>query len=102
MNEQPRMAQATVREVLLACLPPGVPPSFKSIDHASFVGRGRSRTITGNLTMFDGEPAVVDLTPWAFGWSHRFTSLPGGDVSFEEGQWTRVPALASPAPKGET
>lgn len=80
-------------EVLLACLPPGCPPSFRAIVSASFRGTGKRRTITAELIMFDGQTATVALTPWEFGWSHRYSELPGGDISFEDSRWQRVSDL---------
>lgn len=85
-----------VRETLEAVLPPGVHPSFSAILAARYEGTGRTRAITAELRMIDGHPATVRLTPWAFGWSHRFTSLPGGDLSFEDGRWVRIGADGEP------
>lgn len=81
-----------VRDVLLSCLPPGVPPSFKSIDYVRTEGRGRSLEIIAGLTMFDDAPATVRFRQWSLGWSHQFTIMPGGPASFEDGVWKRVPA----------
>jgi hypothetical protein len=82
---------AVVKETLLACLPDGVPPSFRTVDSAALAGHGRGQTITATLTMFDGLPATVRLSRWSLGWSHQFTEMPGGAASFAEGQWRRLP-----------
>ncbi len=75
------------RAILLAALPDGVPPSFSRIDRASFVGK---REIIAHLTMFDGLKAVAHFRKWALGWSTGWDDMPGGDISFEDGAWTRV------------
>lgn len=81
---------AVVRKVLLAALPPGVPPSFRTIIRAHSEGRGKARQITADLVMVDGMPATVRLRQWEHGWSHQFTAMPGGALSFEDGAWVRV------------
>jgi hypothetical protein len=83
-------ARQIVIDTLMSVLPAGVSPSFANIDSATETGRGDSREITAALTMFDGLPATVCLKPWAFGWSHQWMSLPGGDLSFEDGRWQRL------------
>ncbi|WP_038367779.1 hypothetical protein [Bosea sp. UNC402CLCol] len=80
-------ADALVRQTLEAVLPPNVPPSFRDIVGARFVGKN---AVTAGLIMVDGLPATVSLTRWAFGWSHRFTHMEGGALSFENGAWVRV------------
>ena len=90
-------AREIVQETLLNVLPPGVPPSFVSITSARFDGRNR---IDARLIMVDGLPAAVNLTRWALGWSHRFTEMPGGALSFENGEWVRV--ADEPAGSGRT
>jgi hypothetical protein len=79
-----------VAAVLADVLPPGVPPSYRTIVRASRTGRGKAAEITAELVMVDGLPAVVMLRPWAYGWSHRFVSMPGGPLSFEDGAWRRA------------
>lgn len=80
-------ADQLVRQALEAALPPGVPPSFREIVGARFIAKNAA---TAELVMVDGLPATVSLTRWAFGWSHRFTHMEGGALSFEDGRWTRV------------
>jgi hypothetical protein len=84
------LASDIVRQTLEATLPPGVPPSFSEIVGASFFGSGRGRTIHAKLVMIDGLPGVVRLSRWAMGWSHQWIDLPGGDLSFENGEWVRI------------
>lgn len=72
-----------------ACLPPGVPPSYKSIVAASYVGNGKDRRAEASLIMFDGLPAKVSVSTIGL-MPHRFFELPGGDVSFENGRWIRI------------
>lgn len=85
-------AAGIVRSALLSVLPPGVPPSFRSIAGARFDGAGRSRNATADLIMFDGQPATVEVDQSAEGlWRHRWLSLPGGSVSWEGGRWVRRP-----------
>lgn len=81
-----------VRDVLTGALPEGVPPSFKSVEYVTTDGRGNALEIVAGLTMFDNMPATVRLRRWSLGWSHQFTSLPGGPCSFECGEWRRVQA----------
>lgn len=83
---------------LRGCLPPGVPPSYRSIVSAEFVGRGRERRAVAGLVMFDGLPAQVSVRAWGIP-GHRFVDLPGGDVSFEDGRWIRIdPVTLEPMP----
>lgn len=81
-------AEKIVRETLLGALPPEAQPSFMSIAHARYEGRDK---IVATLTMFDAMPAVVHLNRWAFGWSHGWDWLPGGDISWEGDRWVRYP-----------
>lgn len=86
------MASATdiVRATLMAACPPDVPAPFARIVKAESAGRGAHRVIAAELEMIDGLPATVELRPWAYGWSHRFTEMPGGPLSYEGGAWVRV------------
>ena len=81
-------ASDIVRETLLACLPPDVPSSFAEIVSARFEGK---RKIIASLVMFDGMPAEVHLHQWRYGWSHGYDYLPGGNISWEGGEWVRYP-----------
>lgn len=80
-----------VRTALEAVLPDGVPPSWVSIDKAHYVGFGRNAAAFAEVTMFDGLSAKVEVRPWGSSHSHRWTDMPGGDASFEDGRWIRVP-----------
>lgn len=80
-------AETVVRDTLIAVLPPGVPPSFAEITGARFDSKN---SITAELKMLDGLDATVSLTRWALGWSHRFTQMTGGPLSFESGAWVRT------------
>lgn len=80
-------AAQIVNEVSAAILPPRSPLPFTEIVGARFEGRGK---ITADVIMFDGAPATMRLTSWAFGWSHGWDSLPGGDISLEANGWVRV------------
>ncbi len=83
--------QATARTILeqtiASVLPEGSPLPYASIDKASFEGRN---SIVASMTMFDGLAAVCRLNRWAFGWSLGYDSLPGGDISLENGVWERA------------
>jgi hypothetical protein len=79
-----------VSRVLGEVLPPDVPPSHRRIVSAISSGSGRREVITAELEMIDGQPATVELRPWSLGWSHRFTNMPGGALSYEDGVWIRV------------
>ena len=79
-----------VSAALLACLPDGVPPSFSAVVTAGWEGRAPYRIATASLIMFDGQPATVQVRQVGPCTSHRFTDLPGGACSFEDGRWVRV------------
>lgn len=78
-------AEHLVRKVLMDCLPPGIPPSFKKIVSARYVGRNKA---VATLVMFDDLPSVVYLSRWAYGWSHRW-ELDWGAIFWRDGGWVR-------------
>ena len=89
-----RSATDAVRLVLLAALPPSVPPSFREIISAHFAGAGRERRAVSRLVMFDGGPATVEVFMGGkMGihpvWGHRWTEMPGGACSWEGDRWVR-------------
>lgn len=89
-----RSASDAVRWVLLAVLPPGVPPSFSEVASAHFAGSGRTRRAVARLVMFDGQPATAEVfVGGRFGdctcWGHRWTDMPGGACSWEGDRWVR-------------
>ncbi|MEH3063838.1 MAG: hypothetical protein PGN33_14215 [Methylobacterium radiotolerans] len=89
-----KSAADAVRAVLLAVLPPGVPPSFLDITAAWYEGKGRRRKAVALVVMFDGMPATVELSVGGkMGgytvWSHRWTDMPGGACSWEGDRWVR-------------
>jgi hypothetical protein len=89
-----RSAADAVRLVLLAVLPPGVPPSFREITSAHFAGSGRERRAVGRLLMWDGQPATAEVfmggTMGSYPvWGHRWTEMPGGACSWEGDRWVR-------------
>ncbi|PZP55929.1 MAG: hypothetical protein DI604_36000 [Delftia acidovorans] len=77
-----------VRDTLMVCLPPEAAPSFKTIVSARFEGKHK---IAATLVMFDGMPADLHLHRWVHGWSHGWDYLPGGAISWEDGEWVRYP-----------
>ncbi len=86
-------AKDYVVQALRACLPEGVPPSFRSIDAARYISAQPRHEATAEVTMFDGRPAKVRV--WLFArnrdaFAHEWTEMPGGDCSFEGGQWVRI------------
>lgn len=82
-------AEQTIRTVLQSAIPPGVPLSFNKILSARFVGSGKKRVATADLEMFDGLPATVECWCYGPGWAHRWTSMIGGDISWEGDLWKR-------------
>lgn len=82
-------AIAIINETMTACLPKGAPLSFSEIVFASFQGKNR---IVAHVIMFDGLPAVLHLNRWAYGWSHGWDSMSGGDCYLDDGTWKRVSA----------
>lgn len=93
-------AKEHVDQALRACLPDGVPPSFRSIDAASYVSSQPRHEAVAELTMFDGRPAKVRVWIYARNrdaFAHEWLELPGGHCSFEGGQWIRIdPATLEP------
>lgn len=95
-------AKEHVEQALRACLPHGVPPSFRSIDAAHYVSAQPRHEAVAELTMFDGRPAKVRV--WLYtrnrdAFAHEWIELPGGHCSFEEGQWVRIdPVTLEPVP----
>lgn len=82
-------AEHLVRQVLMDCLPPGVPPSFKKIASARYIGKTKA---VATLVMFDDLPSVVHLSRWAHGWSHRW-ELDWGAIFWRDGAWVREEEL---------
>lgn len=83
-----------VTEAMHSCLPPDVPPPF-TIDWANFmVASGPKAWASAQVTMFDGQPAQLEVHRWNGSHKHRWVTMPGGDCSFEGGRWVRVAALA--------
>lgn len=93
-----KAAERFVDDRLRACLPHGVPPAYLEITRAKFVGSGKNRVAVADLVMFDGLPGKVVVSTKGL-MPHRFTDLPGGDVSFEGGIWMRIcPETLEPLP----
>lgn len=82
-------AEDTIRRVLMDVLPPNVPPSFRRVVRARFVGKTR---ILAELEMVDGLPSEIEAWQWPGGWAHRWVTLEGGDLSWEDGRWWRIDA----------
>lgn len=82
-------ANSFVADRLMACLPPGVPASYREITSARFEGTGANRMAVADLIMIDGLPAKVQVSTWGL-MPHRFTHLPGGHLTFEDGRWIRI------------
>lgn len=76
-----------------AMLPTDAPELF-TLKSAKWTGRGKAREAVGEVTMFDGRPAVVAVgtheMAGCIGWTHRWLSLVGGGCSLEGGRWIRV------------
>lgn len=84
---------AYIDRALRDCLPPGIPPSYTAIECARWDGRGRARKAVGQLRMFDGQPATVEVFEAGVCTGHRYTEMPGGNAYYEGGRWLRdVPA----------
>lgn len=88
-------ACAFVELVLLASLPPNVPPSFTEVTTGHFIGLGRKRFAVANVIMFDGLPASVkcwryDNDEGLHGWAHQWLELTGGNISWNGTKWERV------------
>jgi hypothetical protein len=87
-NKPRNKATDVIREVLMDVLPSGVPAQFARLVSARFTGKSR---VTASLIMFDGKPAEVEAWKWRDdSWAHRWISLEGGDISWEDGEWRRV------------
>lgn len=80
-------AREIVQQTISSALPDGSPLPYANIGKAAFEGRN---SIVASLTMFDGLPAVCRLNRWPLGWSLGYDSMPGGDISLENGSWARV------------
>lgn len=95
-------ASAHIEQALKACLPPGVPPSWRSIDGARYISSQPRHEATAEVTMFDGQPAKVRVWLHARNrdaFAHEWTEMPGGDCSFEDGRWVRIDrATMEPVP----
>lgn len=87
MSTAKQTARDLVVSVSSSIIPPGAPFPFAEIIGARFEGKN---TATADVVMFDGLPAKMRLTRWAYGWSHGWDSMPGGDISLEECGWVRV------------
>lgn len=83
------LAEKAIVNHLASCLPPGVPPIYRSIRNARFFERDRRQIATAELEMFDGQPATVEVFIWRLGVAHRWTNLVGGDACYEAGRWQR-------------
>jgi hypothetical protein len=84
-----RSAADEIRRVLMDVLPEGVPPSFGRVVAARFSGKSR---VVAELEMVDGLRAEVEAWQWCQdAWAHRWVKLEGGDLSWENGAWVRIP-----------
>ena len=82
-------AEAVVRAVLMDALPKGTPPSFRRV--LSTRRLMSPNKVIAELEMFDGLRAEVEVWQWStIGWAHKWNSMPGGDISFENGCWVRI------------
>lgn len=86
-------ARDHVEQALRACLPDGVPPSYRSIDGARYVSAQPRHEAVAEVTMFDGQPAKVRVWLYARNrdaFAHEWLEMEGGGCSFEDGQWLRI------------
>lgn len=82
-------AKQLIIEHLASCLPPGVPASYQCISGARLAGYGKGRRAIGDLVMFDGKPARIEVLERDGVRSHRWIEVQGGAVSFKDGRWQR-------------
>lgn len=91
-------AMQWVDEALRECLPPGVPPSYRSISAARFT-RASKRAAEADVMMFDGQAGRVRV--WETGGlrAHHWVSTGDSPLSFEGNRWRRVdPMTLKPLP----
>ncbi len=89
-----KRAAEFVMDAMRDCLPDDVPLSF-SLKSARWSGTGTRRRAVALVEMFDGLPASLEVWSWLSGdgCAHRWTEMPGGDATYEDGQWVRVSEL---------
>ena len=100
-GKRPSDPKLWVDRALRACLPPGVPPSYSSIDSASYVSSQPKHEAVADVTMFDGQPGRVRVWLWsrAGSWAHEWLSTGDAHCSFEGGRWIRIdPVSLEPVP----
>lgn len=86
-------AREHVDRALRACLPPGVPPAYVSIDGARYVSSQPRHEAEAELTMFDGRPAKVRVWFWdrrGHAYAHEWIDTGSQPCSFEGGRWVRI------------
>lgn len=96
-------AKVMVGNALRAVLPPGVPPSWQSIDAARYVSGLPRHEATAELTMFDGRAGRVRAWFWdrhSTSYAHEWLDTGDGlHCSWEEGRWVRIdPRTLEPVP----
>ncbi len=90
-DERPTLARAPqdlarwVLDAVQGMVGADVPPLVKRVENANRKGK----VVTAVVRLFDGSQAEIKITDGmirCFEW----TSLPGGAVSYEDGDWRRV------------
>ena len=85
--------EARIERHLASCLPPGVPPIHLGIERAAWAKKGRARSAIGDLILFDGSPAKIEVFEWApAAYGHRWLAMVGGAAFYENGRWQREAA----------
>lgn len=92
MPREPSRATQFVLDAFRATLSDAVPVPFR-IRHAKYSSRiNHSTSARAVVTMFDDKGAELWVRRYDSGMvSYGWTCLEGGDCSFEDGKWVRVP-----------
>lgn len=87
-----------VDDALRECLPPGVPPSYRSISAARFT-KASKRAAEADVTMFDGQAGRVRVWEISGLRAHHWVSTGDSPLSFEGNRWRRIdPMTLEPLP----
>jgi hypothetical protein len=82
-----------VAQALRDCIPPNIPLPFSGILKTTFK-KGKKKTVTAVLEMFDGKHDTIQISTWGYfnSWSLQWilTKDSGGSFNWDGSKWIRI------------